>query len=91
MQGRGKSRQVLHPDKLAAQAFDLLIANILANPLIELAADFAGRVQPGGRVILTGILAEQAEAVMAAYRNEFEFEVPVYKEEWVLLEGVRKP
>jgi ribosomal protein L11 methyltransferase len=81
---------VLHPDELGRQAVDLLIANILANPLIELAEEFAWRVKPGGRIILTGILAEQAEAVSAAYRNAFDLEEPVYEEEWVLLEGVRR-
>ncbi len=81
---------VLHPDELGRQVVDLLMANILANPLIELAQDFARRVKPGGRIILTGILAEQAEAVSAAYRNAFDLGEPVYEEEWVLLEGVRR-
>jgi len=38
---------------------------------------------------MTGILAEQAEAVMAAYVDWFVFAEPVYREEWVLLEGVK--
>ena len=38
---------------------------------------------------MTGILAEQAEAVMSAYREWFVFQVPVQREEWVLLEGRR--
>ena len=80
---------VLHPDELGPQATELLMANILANPLIELAADFARRVKPDGRIILTGILAEQAEAVMAAYVDWFVFAAPVYREEWVLLEGLK--
>ena len=85
----GDAIEVLHADKLGPQATELLMANILANPLIELAADFARRVKPGGQIILTGILAEQAEAVMAAYVGWFVFAAPVYREEWVLLEGLK--
>lgn len=53
---------------LAARApFDLLIANILAGPLIELAPDFAKALSPGGTVILAGLLDTQADAVASAY------------------------
>ena len=53
---------------LAARApFDLLIANILAGPLIELAPDFAEALAPGGTIILAGLLDTQADAVAAAY------------------------
>lgn len=47
--------------------FDLLIANILAGPLIELAPSFAGQVKPGGRVMLAGLLADQERAVSEAF------------------------
>jgi ribosomal protein L11 methyltransferase len=53
---------------LAARApFDLIIANILAGPLIELAGTFADSLAPGGTMILAGLLDSQAEAVIAAY------------------------
>jgi ribosomal protein L11 methyltransferase len=53
---------------LAARApFDLIIANILAGPLIELAPDFARALAPGGTLILAGLLDTQADAVTAAY------------------------
>jgi len=53
---------------LAARApFDLLIANILASPLIELAPDFAQALAPGGTIVLAGLLDTQAAAVAAAY------------------------
>ena len=80
---------VLYPDALGTQPVDLVIANILANPLIKLAEDLAARVAPGGRIILTGILAEQADAVMTPYRAWFDFDAPVCREEWVLLTGVK--
>ena len=56
---------------LAARApFDLLTANILAGPLIELAPAFAGATAPGGTIILAGLLDTQADAVAEAYAAE---------------------
>jgi ribosomal protein L11 methyltransferase len=53
---------------LAARApFDLLVANILAGPLIHLAADFAKALAPGGTILLAGLLDTQADSVVAAY------------------------
>ena len=55
---------------LSARApFDLIIANILAGPLIELAPDFAKAMAPGGTVILAGLLDTQADAVIPAYEK----------------------
>jgi ribosomal protein L11 methyltransferase len=56
-----------HPRLAARAPYDLLIANILAGPLIELAPSLAGALAPGGRLILAGLLDHQAEAVTAAY------------------------
>jgi ribosomal protein L11 methyltransferase len=55
---------------LTARApFDLIIANILAGPLIELAEDFAKALTPGGTIILAGLLDTQADGVAAAYEK----------------------
>ncbi len=55
---------------LAARApFDLIIANILAGPLIELAPDFAKALAAGGAVVLAGLLETQADAVVRAYEG----------------------
>ena len=55
---------------LGARApFDLIVANILAGPLVELAPDFAKALAPGGTVILAGLLENQADAVIAAYQE----------------------
>lgn len=55
---------------LTARApFDLIIANILAGPLIELAPDFARALAPGGTIILAGLLDTQADGVAAAYET----------------------
>ena len=56
-----------HPDLLAAAPFDLIFANILKAPLIALAPDMGRHCAPGGHVILSGILHEQADEVIAAY------------------------
>jgi ribosomal protein L11 methyltransferase len=75
--------------RLPATPADVLLANILANPLIELAPQLAGLVKPGGRLVLSGILEEQAEAVLDAYRPRFRMEQPQSREGWVRLAGVR--
>jgi ribosomal protein L11 methyltransferase len=71
----GKTELIVAPGmdhaRLAARApFDLVIANILAGPLIEIAPSIAGAIAPGGRLILAGLLTTQAAAVAAAYRAE---------------------
>ena len=59
-----------HPMIAARAPFDLLIANILAGPLIALAPAFAKSVAPGASLILAGLLDSQAEAVIAAYEAQ---------------------
>jgi ribosomal protein L11 methyltransferase len=56
-----------HPDLKAAAPFDLIFANILKGPLIDLAPDMAANLQSGGYAILSGILVPQAEEVIDAY------------------------
>ncbi|WP_298972149.1 50S ribosomal protein L11 methyltransferase [uncultured Roseobacter sp.] len=56
-----------HPDLLAAAPFDLIFANILKGPLVALAPDMARHLQPDGHAILSGILNEQADEVIAVY------------------------
>jgi ribosomal protein L11 methyltransferase len=59
-----------HPRLEDRAPYDLLIANILAGPLIDLAPSLAGALAPGGRLILAGLLGRQAGAVAAAYRRQ---------------------
>ena len=59
-----------HPMLTTRAPFDLLIANILAVPLIELAPAFAKAVAPGASVVLAGLLDTQADAVIAAFEAE---------------------
>ena len=58
-----------HPDLAAAAPFDLVFANILKGPLIELAPSIAGAMAPGGHLILSGILNPQADEVIGVYRQ----------------------
>ncbi len=69
---------------------DIVVANILANPLIVLAPAIAGFVRPGGRLALSGILAGQAEEVASAYSPWFEVEVPAELQGWARLSGTRR-
>lgn len=57
-----------HPALMAASPFDLLIANILAKPLIEMAVPLTGAIKPGGRALLSGILDDQAADVIRAFQ-----------------------
>ena len=59
-----------HPKLLQRAPYDLIIANILAGPLIELAPSLAPVLVPGGRLVLAGLLEGQAQAVLRAYRRE---------------------
>ncbi len=69
---------------------DALIANILANPLRELAAHFAHLVKCGGTLTLSGILAEQADDVAAAYHDAFRIYPAVMQHGWIRLDGARQ-
>ncbi len=68
---------------------DIVIANILANPLILLAPALAGHVRAGGMLALSGILEQQAPEVIAAYRPIFELTPVAAEEGWVCLTGIK--
>ena len=78
------------PDSLPREPrFDLVVANILKGPLVELAPTLAAHSKPGGRLGLSGILEGQVEAVQLAYSPYFgSFEV-VLQDQWALLTAVR--
>jgi ribosomal protein L11 methyltransferase len=88
--GVEKSLDCCLPNRMPKLRVDLLLANILANPLIELAGQLADYVRPGGAVVLSGILREQARAVMQAYEPYFIMGEPVYLEDWTRLDGIRR-
>jgi len=88
----GEAHAQFHTDIVLADQpqADIVIANILAKPLIMLAPILSGAMKPAGRIALSGILEEQAEEVMEAYRQWFDMKVANDQEGWVLLEGARK-
>ena len=69
--------------------YDIVIANILSGPLVELAARLARCVKPGGDIVLSGILREQADTVSQAYQEFFAMDAAVYEQDWVMLHGCR--
>ena len=81
---------VADPDGLPPVTADLVIANILSGPLVELATELNALVKPGGQIVLSGILQEQADSVLKAYSQWFEMQPPVTREDWVRLEGIKR-
>ena len=77
------------PDAVAG-LFDIVLANILARPLVELAPVLASRARRGGEILLAGMLARQAEEVAAAYRPWFDIGPESEREGWSLLAGRRR-
>ncbi len=78
------------PEQLPELQADVVLANILAKPLVVLAERIGALVRPGGALVLSGILPEQAEEVAAAYLPRFDMAPAVESDGWVRLEGVRK-
>jgi ribosomal protein L11 methyltransferase len=69
--------------------FDLVVANVLAGPLVENATYICERLKRGGYVALSGILADQADDVVSAYSQWIQFEPLATKDGWVLICGTR--
>jgi ribosomal protein L11 methyltransferase len=86
---RSRLRSIL-PDALPRGTFDVLVANILTNPLKALMPLLSGRVRAGGRIALSGILAEQADEVMMLYNAAFDMRLWATDDGWVCLTGVKR-
>ena len=81
---------VVAPESLPPGTFDLVLANILAGPLIELEPLLAARTRSGGRIVLSGILDSQAAEVVAAYARDFDAGIITTAEGWALVGGERR-
>jgi ribosomal protein L11 methyltransferase len=88
-EANGVAAEFCFPDALPALAVDVVVANILANPLELLAPLLAGRVRAEGRIVLSGILEAQAERVAAAYARWFNIAPWGSADGWTALAGVR--
>ena len=78
------------PDGLPQGQFDVVVANILANPLRMLGEMLAARTKQGGRIVLSGLLAEQSEELGEIYSQWFDIEPAETEEGWARLSGVKR-
>ncbi len=75
------------PETMDRSPADLLIANILAGPLVELAPVFGDLMKPEGLILLSGILKSQLEDIQLAYRPYFRLNAVQSREDWVCISG----
>ena len=78
------------PAALRAGQFDVIVANLLLQPVLALADEFAARLAPGGRLGLSGLMLDQVTRVLEAYTPAFKMAPPQIQDEWALLIGVRR-
>lgn len=85
-----ESVQFYLPDDAPKATYDLVVANILTNPLRMLAPLLAGATKQGGQIVLSGILQEQADDVMAIYQQWFDLNPPIFEDGWSCLSGRKR-
>lgn len=78
------------PDGLPEGQFDVVVANILANPLRILGEMLASRTKTGGRIVLSGLLDEQVAELSEIYSQWFDIEPAQIEEGWARLSGVKR-
>jgi ribosomal protein L11 methyltransferase len=86
----GVGMRALAPERLPPGDYDVVVANILSQPLIVLEPLLAARTRPGGRLALSGILESQAAEVAQAYGAHFAMRISAHEEGWALVEGRRQ-
>ena len=79
-----------HVDDCELPVADVMVANILMNPLKDLREKFSQLIRPEGDIILSGILHVQAEECLDAYGACFNMDEPVFNSEWTRLHGIKK-
>src|SRR5450631_1940494 len=78
------------PDDAPQSSYDLVVANILTNPLRILAPLLAKATRSGGQIVLSGILEEQAQDVMNIYQPWFYLNAPIFEDGWSCLSGRKR-
>ena len=78
------------PKDVANLDFDLVLANILAGPLVQLAPMLTAAARPGAKLVLSGILESQIDMVDAAYKDGFVMSEPMLQDGWACLVGARR-
>jgi ribosomal protein L11 methyltransferase len=82
--------QTFLPEHLPADSLaDLVLANILAGPLVELAPKLTDMTRAGGNIVLSGILASQAQQLASIYQSQFVLQAPAISGDWARLSGQR--
>ncbi len=82
--------QVYLPNKAPKAQADITVANILAGPLAMLAPDIAAYTKKGGKLALSGLLAEQAQSVSDCYSQWFDMNPAKQQGDWVVLTGIKR-
>jgi len=82
-----KDVQFYLPDDAPQSSYDLVVANILTNPLRMLAPLLAKSTRQGGQIVLSGILEEQAQDMMNIYQQWFDLNAPIFEDGWSCLSG----
>lgn len=88
--GVSERLQLVSPEDSVSGVYDVLLANILAEPLRQLAPQLATLVPPGGSMALSGILKDQGDHVADAYAPFFELDATATKDDWIRLNGKRR-
>lgn len=78
------------PEKTPVIEADLVIANILAGPLVSLAPTLTKLTKSGGKIVLSGLLSRQEEEIRAAYGDAFELDQVAETEGWIRINGIKK-
>lgn len=81
--------QVYLPKDTPSVEADITVANILAGPLVALGEEIAALTRSGGKLALSGLLAEQADEVIAHYSQWFKMNAPQHQDEWIILSGIK--
>ncbi len=88
--GVAERLQVLAPEHLPMLSVDLMVANILAPILVDLAPRLISMLRPGGALLLSGVLESQVVDVVAAFGPQMKFLTPVLDQGWACIEGIRQ-
>ncbi len=78
------------PGDMQQQPCDYLMANILSGPLVQLEPLFASLTRPGAQLLLSGILPEQVDGIIDAYRTHFDLDTATIRDGWCRITGLRK-
>ncbi|NOQ15028.1 MAG: 50S ribosomal protein L11 methyltransferase [Methyloprofundus sp.] len=78
------------PEEFTPFEADIVLANILAKPLIELSENISALAQTQGQLVLSGILKEQADSVSSTYQKQFNMNTAVIQGDWCRLDGIKK-